>query len=118
VAPGSDQRFGWALPVNVEVRPGRMRVYGSAGYFSRGAVFGAGAIEVPINPRATVTGSFGQSHSGGFHQTTVGGGLSFFATPTSGVFVSIGHSSAAEQLANGGLSIGGGVSITRLPRHP
>src|SRR5205085_12658154 len=78
VTPGaSTGRVGWALPVNVEARAERFRVYGSAGYFSRGSIFGSAAIEVPAGRRASVTGNFGQSHASGTHQTSVGLGLSF-----------------------------------------
>jgi hypothetical protein len=117
-APGSEQRLGWALPVNVEVRTARMRLYGSAGYFSRGSLFATVAVEAPVGQRAAVTATFGQSHAGGFRQTSIGAGLSVYATPATGFFVSIGHASAAEQLTNAGVSIGGGISFTRLPTRP
>ena len=118
LAPGSDQRFGWALPVNVELRTARMRLYGSAGYFSRGSIFGTVAVEMPVSQRTAVTASFGQSHAGGFHQTSISASLSVSATPTTGFFVSIGHASAAENLTNAGVSMGGGISFTRLARSP
>ncbi len=93
-----------------------MRLYGSTGYFSRGSIFGTVAAEAPVGQRAAITATFGQSHSSGFQQTSLGAGLSVYPTPTTGLFVSVGHSTAAEQLTNGGTSIGGGVSITRQPR--
>ena len=46
LSPGFfDDRVHWALPVSAEFRASPVRVYGSTGYFSRGAVFGAGAVE-------------------------------------------------------------------------
>jgi hypothetical protein len=46
LSPGFyEDRVHWALPVSAEFRAAPMRVYGSTGYFSRGAVFGAGAAE-------------------------------------------------------------------------
>ena len=38
-------RMHWAVPVSVEFRATAVRLYGSAGYFSRGAAFVAGAFE-------------------------------------------------------------------------
>jgi hypothetical protein len=118
MAPGADQGFGWALPVNVEARADRFRMYGSAGYFSRGSVFGTVAVEVPAGQRSAVTASLGESRSRGSQQTTAGLTFSFFPASTTGLFVSVGHSSAAEALANGGLSIGGGVAVTLQPHRP
>ena len=54
--PIKNTRMFWGLPVNVELRRDRYRVYGSGGYFSRGALFGSGALEVPVHERVIVTG--------------------------------------------------------------
>ena len=115
VAPGADRAFGWALPLNVEARADRFRVYGSAGYFSRGSIFGTAAVEVPTSDRTAVTGTFGESHAGDSNQTSVGVSLSFFVSPTTGLFIGLGHSSAGASLENGGVSIGGGISILVKP---
>jgi hypothetical protein len=50
-------RFGLGLPVNAEMRFSRARVYGSTGFFTRGALFASGALEVPVNERVIVTGA-------------------------------------------------------------
>jgi len=114
-SPGADSPFGWALPVNVEMRADRFRVYCSGGYFSRGSVFGSAALEVPAGRSMAVTGNFGQSHASGSHQTSLGVTLSFFSTPTTGLYVSASHSSSGAALNNGGVSIGGGVSLALRP---
>jgi hypothetical protein len=62
-ASGSAQRVHWALPVSVEGRSGPVRVYGSAGYFSRGAVFAGGALEFTARTGTSVTAAVAQSHS-------------------------------------------------------
>jgi hypothetical protein len=118
VASGAGERFGWALPVNVESRRDRFKVYGSGGYFSRGAVFATAAVEIPTSPRTSVSGNFGQSHSGGSHQTSVGISGSFSPTSTTGFFASLGRSSAAAGLQNGGISFGGGMSMLWAPKRP
>ena len=45
LSPGYTDRLHWALPVSAEYRASPVRIYASAGYFSRGAVFAAGAFE-------------------------------------------------------------------------
>ena len=49
LSPGSDAPVGWALPVNLEARRGDVRLYGSAGYFSRGSVFGTIGADIPLD---------------------------------------------------------------------
>jgi hypothetical protein len=98
------------------VRADRFRVYGSGGYFSRGSIFGSVAVEIPTGNRTAVTWNLGQSHASGSHQTSVGMTLSFFPASTTGMFVSLSHSSAAANLNNGGTSIGGGLSFSLQPR--
>jgi hypothetical protein len=58
-----DSRLHWAIPVTVERRFDAFRVYGAGGYFSRGSVFGAGAVEVPVNDRLVATGVLSHSRS-------------------------------------------------------
>ena len=115
VAPGAERAFGWALPVNVEARADRFRVFGSAGYFSRGSIFGTAAVEVPTSRRTSLTGTFGESHAGDSNQTSVGVSLSVSVSPSTGFFVGLGHSSAAASLGNGGVSVGGGISLFVKP---
>jgi hypothetical protein len=64
LSPGAiDGRVHFALPVNVEIRRLPFRVYGSGGYFTRGSVFGGGAVEWTSPSRLTFTGSLSQSYS-------------------------------------------------------
>jgi hypothetical protein len=56
-------RVHWGLPLTFEYRFSGARFYGSGGYFSRGAVFGAGALEVPIGEKFMMTGSLSHSRS-------------------------------------------------------
>jgi hypothetical protein len=58
-----DGRVHWGLPVSFEWRLSKARLYGTAGYFSRGAVFGAGALEVPLSQKVILTGSVTHSRS-------------------------------------------------------
>jgi hypothetical protein len=111
-SPGSDAPIGWALPVNLEARRGDARVYGSAGYFSRGSVFGMVAADVPISSRVFINGTFGQSYArAGTHQTSLGVGASMGVTATSGLFIGLGKTLMPSALGPGGVSIAGGMSF-------
>jgi hypothetical protein len=56
-------RTYWAIAVPVEKRFESFRTYGSAGYYSRGSTFVAGAVEVPVSTKVTVTGTLSFAHS-------------------------------------------------------
>jgi hypothetical protein len=58
-----DRRLHWAIPVTAERRFEKFRIYGAGGYFSRGSVFGAGAVEVPVNDRVVATAVLSHSRS-------------------------------------------------------
>jgi hypothetical protein len=60
--PGT-RRINWLLPLNIEWHHDRSRVYGSAGYFARGVVSTAGAIERAITDRFIVTGALTHAYS-------------------------------------------------------
>jgi len=120
VAPGSDKRFGWALPVNVEARARRVRMYGSAGYFSRGSVFTTIAAEIPTGRRTSLTANLGRSFASGAHETDLGVGFGLSTSPTTSLFLNLGRAIMSDPSAAGGISLGGGVSVTMSPRpkHP
>ena len=60
---GTIGRVHWALPINLEYRGRGWRTYGSAGYFSRGAVFGSGTVDIGVGPRAGVLGLLSHTYS-------------------------------------------------------
>jgi len=62
-ADAIDGRVHFALPVSVELRRMPFRVYGSAGYFTRGAMFGGGAVEWTGSNGVSLTGAIMQSYS-------------------------------------------------------
>jgi hypothetical protein len=57
------RRVHWALPVSGEVRAGAVRLYGSAGYFSRGALFTGAALEFTAPAGTMFTTALTQSLS-------------------------------------------------------
>ena len=62
-AGGTDGRVHVGLPVSVELRRQPFRVYGSAGYFSRGSVFTGGAVEWAASSGIVLTSALVQSYS-------------------------------------------------------
>ena len=120
LSPGSETPIGWALPLNLETHRGDLRVYGSAGYFSRGSVFATLAADIPVTSRIFVNGTFGQSYArAGTHQTSIGFGASLGLTATSGLFVGIGQTFMPAEIGPGGASIAGGMSfLLPEPKQP
>ena len=112
ISSSSPDRIGWALPLNVEVRRERVRMYGSGGYFSRGSVFGSFAAEVPAGERVSITGTFGQSFANaGSHQTSLGVSLGLSVSSSSSFYVGLGKSFQPAAAGPGGTSLAGGASF-------
>jgi hypothetical protein len=120
--PSGGSRVQWALPASVERQFTRWRAMGSGGYFSRGALFGAGAIEVELSKRTWATGSLSHSYSVrrddlsaalGFRKsrTDVSGGVSFALRPDVAVYGSLGRTISARDDNSATLSMSGGVSF-------
>ena len=61
--PDGSGRWHWGVPVSAEIQQGRVRLYGAGGYFSRGAVFGSGAVEWTSTRGYTVAGSLTHGYS-------------------------------------------------------
>jgi hypothetical protein len=121
-ADGGDGRVHFAFPVALELRRQPFRVYGSAGYFTRGAVFSGGAVEW-VGPRQwIVSGILTQSRSLKSDATLdslavsrqradVMASLAHAIGGSATGYVSVGRS--LSSLAEGGtsLAINGGVSV-------
>jgi hypothetical protein len=60
---GGSDRIHFAIPVSVEVRRFPFRAYGSAGYFTRGSFFSAGAVEWTSRGGTSISGSLSQSNA-------------------------------------------------------
>lgn len=69
-------RIHFAIPISAEIRRAPMRLYGSVGYFTRGALFSGGALEWRVARRLILTGAVTQSYSAkhdrGLDQLSVG----------------------------------------------
>ena len=124
---GSNQTT-WALPASVEWQRQRWRAYGSAGYFSRGAIFTSGALEFPVSSRLWLTGTISQSRSlkdegseaSGLPRvrTDLSGGATVSLTNAIGVFASAGRTLSRIDPNRSHLSLVGGVSVNFAAWQP
>jgi hypothetical protein len=127
---GSSRRIHWLLPLNMEWQHDRIRVYGSAGYFLRGVLSAAGAIERWLSDRVVVTGALSHAYSIdrdalgeeiGLGRRRVGltGSAAYVISPALAVFGSFGRTvsrlddDATRLLATVGVSMN--VSSPRTP---
>ena len=120
-AGNPDGRVHFALPVNVELRRQPFRVYGSAGYFTRGSVFAGGALEW-TGTRTILTGSLTQSYSikqdlmldgmgVGRQNVNVSAAVAVPVTDRMAAFVNVGRTMTPIEEGGTKLALSGGVSI-------
>jgi hypothetical protein len=120
-APGV-RRVNLVLPVSAQTYAGALGMYGSTGYFTRGSVFGTGAIEWRARNNLTFTTSFAHSYSVvsdpasdmlgiSRHRTDASGGAYVNATPAVVFFGSVGRTLSPRTDTSGRLSVTGGVTI-------
>jgi hypothetical protein len=117
----ADDRLHWAVPVSVEWRRAPVRFYGTAGYFSRGAVFGGGAVDwtTPAGTVLTValTQSFAtlKERNSRAAQADISVGLAHAITDAVAAYGSIGRSLASPAGQETTFAVTGGVAFTILP---
>lgn len=119
-APG--RRVHFAIPVSMELRRTPFRVYGSAGYFTRGSVFTGGALEWTTPSRLVVTSVLTQSYSVkqnpvldgqavGRQRVDVMASAAYTLGTVAAVYGSLGHSLSSPQDGGTSLALTGGVSF-------
>ena len=128
-------RVNFVLPVSLQTSAGSTQIYGSTGYFTRGSVFGSGAIEWPVTSKLTLAASMAHSYSVvsdpvsdalgiARHRTDGSGGVYYAATPGMVFFTSIGRTFAPVDQTSGRLAMSAGLTmnvsgiVTRAPRTP
>jgi hypothetical protein len=115
-------RVNWALPVAVEKRFEKFRTYGTIGYFSRGAVFLGGAVEVPVTKKITATANLTHSHSTENDPLSdaaqvsrtrwdLGLGASYFLRDDLTVYGSLGRTISQQDANASSLAVSAGVSL-------
>ncbi len=116
-------RVQWALPGTIEVQRQGWRAFGSAGYFSRGALFAGAGLETAVSDKLWLVGTITQSHSTrsdelssalGLVQTRtdVSGGATVAVTPNVAVFGSVGRTISRQDLNSTTFFVTTGVSYS------
>jgi hypothetical protein len=126
--PAGQRNFHWGAPVSVEWRQAKYRLYGSSGWFSRGAFFASGAVELPLAEHVVATGAI--VHNRALNddpgadaiglskaRTDLTGGAAYFVTPTIGVFGSVGRTISAQDANAASFMFSTGVSIMVAGRN-
>jgi hypothetical protein len=117
-----DGRLHFAVPVNFEVRRAPYRMYGSAGYFSRGSVFTGAAFEWAMPSGFMLTSALTQSYSTkddplsdqlgvGKQRMDVTAGVAYPLADIAAAYVSLGRSLTSLEEGGTSLSIAGGISF-------
>ena len=120
--PEGGSRVHWALPLALEKRFSSFRTYGTMGYFSRGSVFAAAALEVPLGSKVTATGTL--SHSRSLKddplsdqldlersRSDFSAGAVYFFTPTATFYGSVGRTISRLDANGSSFNIAAGVSF-------
>lgn len=121
-----DGRVHVGLPVSVELRRQPVRVYGSAGYFSRGSIFTGGAVEFAMSSGTVLTGAVTQSYSlkqdavldtlgVGKQRVDVMTGVAYPVLPSAAAYVSVGRSLTSLEEGGASLFFTAGVSFRFAP---
>jgi hypothetical protein len=128
-------RVNFVLPISLQTSAGSAQIYGSTGYFTRGSVFGSGAVEWPVTSKVTFAATMAHSYSIvsdpvsdalgiARHRTDANGGAYFAANAGVVFFTSIGRTFSPVDQTSGRLAVNGGVTmnvsgiVTRAPRTP
>jgi len=128
-------RVNFVLPISLQTSAGRTQIYGTTGYFTRGSVFGSGAIERRFTSKVTLAATMAHSYSvvsdpgsdalGIARHRTDGSGAAYYAaSPGVVFFTSIGRTFAPVDQTSGRLAISAGMTmnvsgiVTRAPRTP
>ena len=120
--PDGSSRVTWALPASVEVQRRGWRFYGTGGYFSRGAMFASGAVEIELSDRTWLNGAISQSYSLRHDdlsaalglrktRTDASGGFTFALRPNVGIYTSVGRTISARDDNSATLLFTSGVTL-------
>jgi len=124
--PGQSS-VGWGAPLDIEAKLPGFRVFGSTGYFSRGALFAAGALEVPVGDRLVATGGLTMMRSTNASpaadaiglskgRSDITGSAAYFLSPSIALFASTGRTIGSGDGTGTNFMLTGGVSFSYAPK--
>jgi hypothetical protein len=114
-------RTQFGLPVSLEIDRGTLRVFGSAGFFSRSVWFAGGGIGAQATPRVAVAVAFSRAWTTGAIDAIVGdrqevsGSLAFSPRPQMSLFGSLGRTIGTADQDGAGTTLTGGVMFLLAP---
>lgn len=120
LAPG-ESRTQFGLPASVEIDRGAVRVFGTAGFFSRGVWFAGGGVGAQATRRLTVSAAFSRAWTtdaaGSIvpDRREVSGSVGFSVRPQTSVFGSLGTTVATADQNGAGTTVTGGVVFLLTP---
>jgi len=119
-----ERRAHFGLPASIEASRGPARLYGGAGYFSRGIWFTGGAVGVRTTDKVYVSAGYSRSWRtndavdvplSDRARTELTGGAAYALTPTVSVFGSIGRTIATLDQNGAGTTVAAGVALAFTP---
>jgi len=124
--PGQSS-VGWGAPLDIEAKLPGFRVFGSTGYFSRGALFAAGALEVPVGDRFVATGGLTMMRSTNESpaadaiglskgRSDITGSAAYILSSSIALFASTGRTIGSGDATGTNFMLTGGVSFSYAPK--
>jgi hypothetical protein len=123
LAPGA-RRAHFGLPVSAEIGRGGVRLYGGAGYFSRGVWFTGGGVGGRASDKVYISAGYSRSwrRSDGLavpisdrDRNDINGAASYSVTPNVSVYGSLARTIATLEENGAGTTVAGGVSFFFVP---
>ncbi|HXV10657.1 MAG TPA: hypothetical protein VD839_07620, partial [Burkholderiales bacterium] len=119
--PAGESRYQFGLPISIEAGLGAARLFGAAGFFSRGAWFAGGGAGFQLKPQMGASLSFTRSWATtdleGLRRerSELSGGVSYFLTEHIAAYGSLGRTIATSDDNGAGTTIAGGVTFFFVP---
>jgi len=116
-----ESRYQLGVPVSIEAGRGPARLFGAAGFFTRGAWFAGGGAAFQLKPElgasVSLTRSWAKTDFEGVRRarSELSGGASYFLTGQIAVYGSLGHTIATSEENGAGMTIGAGVTFFFVP---
>jgi len=119
LAPG-EHRVQVGFPASAEIDHGPLRLYGTAGYFTRGAWFTGGGAGITVTDKVGVSAGFSRAWRraetpdiplADRARNEISGSASYAIAPSVRLFGSLGRTIATPEENGAGTTIGGGVSF-------
>ena len=119
--PVGESRYQFGLPVSIEAGRGPARLFGAAGFFTRGAWFAGGGAGFQLKPEMGASVSFTRSWASTDvegvrrERSEISGGISYFLTQQIAVYGSLGRTIATSDENGAGMTVGAGVTFFFVP---